>query len=281
MKIIRIINNNVVVIIENKKEVILCGKGIGFQKKFGDLVDESNIEKVFRMDIETNKQFQEIIKNIPMEHIDIVTDIISEAKSSLGRRLNDTIYINLVDHISTAIQRAKDGIIIRNALYHEIKKFYPEEFAIGKMAIKKIKDKLGIELADDEIIFIALHFVGAEMDADVETDKMIEAMTEIVNFIRRIYGIEMNEDDVFYYRFITHLKFFVARLFTGQVYENVPDDGLLEIITNRYQDAFSCVEKISSFIFNKYGYRVSDEEKVYLTIHIARIVSKSRNDENS
>ncbi len=49
MKIHKILNNNVVCTIkENNSEIILMGRGLGFQKKVGDTIDESKIEKNIR-----------------------------------------------------------------------------------------------------------------------------------------------------------------------------------------------------------------------------------------
>lgn len=49
MKITRVINNNTVVVVSNKKELVLMGAGIGFQKRPGDQVEIKRIEKVFQI----------------------------------------------------------------------------------------------------------------------------------------------------------------------------------------------------------------------------------------
>lgn len=46
MKIAKVINNNVISVIENGKELVIMGRGIAFQKRPGDEVDETKIEKV-------------------------------------------------------------------------------------------------------------------------------------------------------------------------------------------------------------------------------------------
>lgn len=43
----------------------------------------------------------------------------------------------------------------------------------------------------------------------------------------------------------------------------------------RYKNAYQCVNQIEKFIENKYDYRLSNEEKLYLTIHIERVVYKT------
>ena len=47
MKIEKVLNNNVVQALDNNVEYIVMGKGLGFQKRVGDLVDKEKIEKTF------------------------------------------------------------------------------------------------------------------------------------------------------------------------------------------------------------------------------------------
>ncbi|TBW74067.1 CAT RNA binding domain-containing protein, partial [Staphylococcus epidermidis] len=47
----KILNNNVIICINSNQEVILIGKGIGFNKKPGMVVDDNaSIEKVYKLD---------------------------------------------------------------------------------------------------------------------------------------------------------------------------------------------------------------------------------------
>nr|1L1C_A Chain A, Transcription antiterminator licT [Bacillus subtilis]1L1C_B Chain B, Transcription antiterminator licT [Bacillus subtilis] len=51
MKIAKVINNNVISVVnEQGKELVVMGRGLAFQKKSGDDVDEARIEKVFTLD---------------------------------------------------------------------------------------------------------------------------------------------------------------------------------------------------------------------------------------
>lgn len=48
MKILKVFNNNSVAAISDELgDIILTGSGIGFQKRIGDEVDESRIEKTY------------------------------------------------------------------------------------------------------------------------------------------------------------------------------------------------------------------------------------------
>ena len=86
MKISKVINNNVLSAFdENGQEVVLMGRGLGFKAKTGDDIDESRVQKVFCIENSAlSRQFQEMISNIPMEHMQISADIISYAKNECG-----------------------------------------------------------------------------------------------------------------------------------------------------------------------------------------------------
>ncbi|MCG3057074.1 PRD domain-containing protein, partial [Escherichia coli] len=73
---------------------------------------------------EENEKFQEILKSLPEEHIQVAEEIISYAEQQLGVTLSDHVHIALSDHLSFAIERLSRGILIQNKLLHEIKALY-------------------------------------------------------------------------------------------------------------------------------------------------------------
>ena len=49
MIIDKVLNNNVIVVKDKHIEKVIMGRGISFQKKVGDEIDPSKIEKVFTL----------------------------------------------------------------------------------------------------------------------------------------------------------------------------------------------------------------------------------------
>ncbi len=166
MKVIKVINNNIIKSYDAKnQEVLVMGCGIGFKKKPGDEVDDSLIEKIYtNIDKTTSNRLTELLEKVPLEHIQLTNDIISYAKASLGKKLNDNIYLTLTDHINFAISRIRQGLTLKNALLWEIKRFYNHEYLVGKESLAMVEKRLGIVLPEDEAGFIALHLVNATMD---------------------------------------------------------------------------------------------------------------------
>ena len=263
MQIYKILNNNAAVVRDEQGlEKIVMGKGICFQKKTGTQIDPAVIDKTFFLSTEdASNKFQVLVQDIPMEHITIGEEIIAEAKSRLGKRLNDMIYISLIDHVHTSIVRFLEGITVKNVLLWDIKRFYKEEYEIGLWALAQMNSQLKVQLPEDEAGFIALHLANAQMDDTVMHNmyEITKIMQEILNIVKYFFHIEFQEDNVYYYRFITHLKFFAKRLVDHNNYQDDENDDLLEVIRQKYEKSYQCVEKITQFISKKYGYLMSRE----------------------
>lgn len=276
-EITKVINNNIVCSIDsNGKEVILRGLGIGFQKKKKDCIEEEKVEKVYRIaDKEVSGKLQELLEEIPLEYVSTCTDIIDYAKQSLTRRLNDNIYITLTDHISFAIERKNQNLEYKNALLSEIKSFYPKEYEIGLKAIEIIKERLSVELSCDEAAFIALHIVNAELDTDmcnmVSITEMIQSIIEIVECY---YKKELKKDTLHFDRFITHLKYFGQRVFQNKITKD-DDMTFQKMVREHLVKEYECAEQIRNFVEETYHKRITEEEMIFLTVHLRRIIAES------
>ncbi len=140
MIIDKILNNNVVVVVDqDKKEKVVMGRGLAFKKRPGDSFDDSLIEKIFELSTTTIGQFEELLKDIPLEYFKLVEEVVEYAKLSLDTKFSDLIYVSLVDHIHSSLKRYQDGISINNALLWEIKKFYPNEYLVGLYALDRLE----------------------------------------------------------------------------------------------------------------------------------------------
>lgn len=274
MKIKKVVNNNIVISDDSSdKEVVVMGRGIGFQKKIGEDIDESMIEKVYIDSDELSvSKLTQLLSEIPLEHIQVANEIISFAKVSLGQKLSDKIYLTLSDHINYAIERVNEGIPIKNELLWEIKRFYNHHYLIGREALSMIQNKLGVTLPEDEAGFIALHIVNAELDMDKVSQiaEMTEVIQNILNIIKYHFNIELDEYSLNYERLITHLKFFAQRLFTD-VSLDEEDDSFIFMLKEKYKVEYECTLKVRDYILKEYGRDLQENELIYLTIHIRRV----------
>jgi beta-glucoside operon transcriptional antiterminator len=275
MVVEKIINNNIISSFDEKgNEIVVMGRGLGFKVKPGQTIDQEKVEKIFRMDNDQEaKQLEAVLADIPIENIQLCNEIISYAKTVIKSKLSKNIYITLTDHINYAITRYQEGVHFTNALKWEIKKFYHEEFEAGKKAVELIRERIGIDMTEDEAASIALHFVNAELGIEIsntiDVTKLIQNVLKIITYH---FQLVINEDTINYERFITHLKFFSQRVVTNNNNTGV-DEELYQMVKNQYPAAYACTEKIKAYVEQEYHIELPKEEMVYLTIHIKRIVS--------
>lgn len=278
LQIKKILNNNVVVTSDGKNnEMILMGKGLAFQKKIGDDIDINKIDKQYHLrDGEIADRFQSLLEEVPVSYFELAADIVTMAKDKISAELNDSIYFALTDHLYTSIQRTKDEIPVKNFLLWDIKRFYPKEFQVGLAAISLIKKRYRIALSEDEAGFVALHVVNAQIDSGNDNAyELTQIMQEIVQIVSYYFKVQFDESSIYFERFITHLRYFASQIISGRQHQEDTDVELLEIIQKKYHNAYQSVLKVSEYIKDKFGYSVSNDEKLYLTIHIARLVQKT------
>lgn len=269
----KVINNNIISAYEKSgAEVIVMGRGIGFKKKQGEVVPADQISKIFRIKSRTlTEQFKELLANMPLERVRISDEIISHAKDHLKLKLNQSIYVTLTDHINFAIERVSQGIEPQNALLWEIKRFYPQEFQLGIYALELIQDRLDILLPEDEAGFIALHFVNAEYGTDIrDAVKFPNQMQAIVDIVERDLGILLDESSLHYERFMTHIKFLIQRIYRKELLSS-EDRELSLLMQRKYPREYQCSVKVAEYIMQATGSRLSEEEIMYLSVHIRRV----------
>lgn len=273
--ITKVVNNNIVCSVDDKgNEIMLRGLGIGFQKKPNDMVSSSKIEMIYRSsNSEIYNKIQQLISEIPSQHLTISTTIIEYASKNLSKNLNDNLIITLTDHLNFAIERHKNNMAYKNPLLWEIKSFYPEEYQIGLYALDLVKNELSVLLSEDEASFIALHIVNAELDATMSsTFQITELIQSILHIVSNYYDISLDESSLYYARFITHLKYFGQRLFQHKT-TSEDDTAFQEIISKRYPRDYECATLIRRHVEKEYHQKVSDDEMIFLTVHLRRITT--------
>ncbi|MEI5994300.1 BglG family transcription antiterminator LicT [Candidatus Enterococcus mansonii] len=280
MEILKILNNNVVIVLnEENEEVILMGNGLGFQMKAGSHVDSAKIEKVFKLENQIeSEQIEQLLADIPEEIIELSYKILSHAKKVLNKELNETAFIAIADHLHASIQREKKNIPVKNFLLWDIKRFFPTELEIARTAIQLVNQQLNTSLTDDEAGFLALHLTNAQLDNNHEDAiSLTQLIEEIITVIKYTLRINLAENDIYFQRFITHLKFFTERIIKGTtttLEENQVENQLFFLVTNQYPEAFEATKKVAELLKSRRNYTMSKDEQVYITIHLARIIDK-------
>ena len=277
MRIKKVINNNILCVVDDRGgEMIVTGRGLGFKRKIGERVDPALFEKTYHMEGKAEqRKLRELVAQIPIEHLRLTQDLIEYIKSQISTPLNESLLITLADHISFAIKRKQDGIEFANPLEGAIISYYPTEYHLGQHCLRVIREETRTDLNSSEAAFIALHIVNAELNTSMsvmmDITKLIEGALEVVEYY---YQKKFDRESLDFSRFVVHLRYFAQRLFQGQA---IPDgsgenDALFrQMIARSCKQHYRCAQCVGDYVRNTYHKELTEEELIYLTIHLKRI----------
>lgn len=276
MKVIKKINNNVAVCLDNhNNELIAFGKGIGFPSMPYEMDDLSKIDRTY---YGIDSTYIELINEIPESVFLLTSRIVDIARSYLDCELTANFVFTLADHIHFAIQRTKKNLSYKHSLLPEIDYFYEKEIEMGELAVKLVARELHVVLPKEEVGNIAMHFIqSSSMYQKDDFDSQIEYIIgQIKQIIERKTSVIIEEKDFNYLRFVTHLKYLLKRINKREEFKS-ENDKLFEHMIIEFPDTYQIALEIKTFLLNEKNWELNQEEIMYLMLHINRL--KIREDE--
>ena len=265
-EIIKVFNNNAVLVEADGEEKILYGKGIGFGKKTGrKLEDGAVIEKIYSVD---KQSFHLLAQQTEDYIIGASEDMIFRVEQALGEELNAKVHTSLIDHIAFMVKRLQNGEEILNPFLVQTEILYQEEFTIARQAISALEKALKLKIPEGEIAFIALHIHSSraqnQLSSTIRHAFVINTLTE---FIEDELHFEIDKKSLDYIRFVTHLRFTIQRLTNGEPVENI----LLEQVKAAYADSFALATRMGGIIREELHLIAEEAEIGYLAVYIERL----------
>lgn len=278
MEVLRVFNNNVVLARDAERgEVILTGRGLGFQTKPGAQVDQAKVVRVFLPEDGRNADnFGALVAAIPPEHLALADQALQIARRDTTP-VSSTTVVALADHLSFAIKRLRQGIHLEYPLRAEVAHLYPDELRTAQRVLDFVNTRAEQTLPEEEAVPIALHLVNAGFaTGDLSlTYQMTGVFTQLFDVLEQAYERLFERDTVNAARFITHLRYFFVRAQTGQQL----DDGastLSKAIREAYPEAYATALKLQAVLELRLGTPLTEDEVTYLTLHVARMVEDFR-----
>ena len=270
MKVIRNINNNVSICVDgNNRQVVVFGKGVGFIKPPNDIA-LSKIEQTF---YNIDESTLEMLSNIDENIINIAKKIIDYARRLISDKdFSVNVVLTLSDHISFAIERQKKNMNIKLPIVYDIQYLFNRECEVGKYALDLIKKDLFISLPQEEVSYIALHLINAEIQEDKEIDdeKVIDNIASIVS---RVMEIEIDRTSFNFSRFTTHIYYLLKRCKNKEQLQT-ENEKMYESLIDNYPKTHDCIKSIAAYFKSDLNIELSDEEKLYMMLHVNRLYQR-------
>jgi len=278
----RVYNNNTVLVdVGRKDQAIIQGKGVGFQKRHGDDVSPTQVERIFYLNTDEAKQrFGTLLKDVPIDITMTSFAIIEMARQTFNYPVLDYIYVTLTDHISQTYKHLIAGKYQKSTV-PDIRDKYPTEYAIADKAVSMINHDLNVHFPKDAAQAIALHFInarGTETEADTEQiDKADfgDNVNKIVKSVFAEYGITRNITNQNYFdRLMIHLQYLVERLQTHEEDKRVLNQSIESDFQKLYPKSYKIADEICTKIQKRLDITLNDNELVYFVIHIQRLIQE-------
>lgn len=275
MIVVKNINNNVALCLDSKgQEVVVFGKGVGFLKP----PSEVPLSKIQRTFYDLNHKFLPLLDDIPLDVIDFTSRQVAQIRGKLPYETNANLIMTLADHLAFAMTRAKKGIYTPMPSIYEMEQNYPVEVEIGRQIVKAMEQTFHVKLPKGEVQGVAMHFINAslgspssgQLTAEEEYETILERMTQIVEHALQV---TIRRDTFNYARFATHVQYLLKRV---QADSPIDSDNLqmYASIRDEYKDVSACVDQIHEYLQRNWSIDLSEEEKLYLIMHINRVISQ-------
>ncbi|GAA0746621.1 PRD domain-containing protein [Clostridium oceanicum] len=265
----KVLNNNVIIAQKDNEDVILVGKGIGFNAKKGDLLSRYKVEKIFiKKTPKIKDTYNKVLNKIDKKIVGISEEIIDAAEKELGAKLNEGVHISLPDHINFALRRTEKGINIENPFLEELRILYPKELKIALDAVDMINERLNVKLPKDEAGFICLHIQAGitkqEVSQSLEYTKKISKVMELIS---KLTKTKVSKQSLSYMRTLTHINFMIERVKNHKPIRN----ELLSSIKREMNYEFSIAIKVAMLIERLFNIKIPEDEMGYIALHLKRL----------
>ena len=278
MIIEKVLNNNAVLSTDSDgKEVVVLGKGIAFKKSPKDAIDNELITGIYELK-GTKNELVQLASEIPYEYFEISQRIASDARRALNSNLDERLELRLADHIYFAIDKLGKGIRTPNLMLGELMQYYPKEYEIGNKYVSEINERFNCDMDENEAGFIAFHLASSQgTNGTLDAGALMDEIKRIVGAVEKFFNTEIDRNSQNYSRFIVHLKFFLTKVLSGEKKDDISleNDSLYQMLCDKNSDVLDCLKRINAILLLDYDYELTDSDKMYLIIHIARVIKNN------
>ncbi|WP_392486227.1 BglG family transcription antiterminator [Haloimpatiens sp. FM7315] len=246
-------------------------------------INNFDIEKLdYRIDFINYKNIKSMF---PWIDILYIQGIIQEAEMKLGFYFTEQAFINLIVHITIAIERIKSKKYIQTdmGICKDIALKNVNEYKTANWIVTKLQEKYKIKFPEKEISYITIHILGGKIQENngnkdmnlLEStcdDQILRIAKEIMKLSSDILGVDITNDKNLLTSLILHLRPTIIRLKYGLTLNN----PMLEAIKKDYTSIFGAVWACNGIFEKELGISINEDEVGYITIHIGLAYERAK-----
>lgn len=266
------LNHNTVIAIgkEDNREYLLIGKGIGFGKKVTERIDPPEGTTVYSLQEHTARgSAMDLVKEMDPVFLEIAEEVLKEGEKIFGK-IDWSILFPMADHIAFAVRRIQNGEQISNPLTLDIQALFHMEYKTAECVRFILRERLGVEIDEHEIGYIALHIHSAIEDENVALSMQIaRTVRECIELVEEQTGQRIDIQSLSYNRLMNHVRYMAARAIKGERLKLNMNDYM----SVKFPEAFRLAQRVCGHLERYLRKNLEEAEIGYLAMHIERVAS--------
>ncbi|MEE1196664.1 MAG: PRD domain-containing protein [Lachnospiraceae bacterium] len=268
----KVLNHNAVIGIhgDTNQEYLILGKGAGFGKKISERIEKRAGDMVYSLQESTERgDSGKLVNSIDPLYLEIANEVLDEAEK-VFKTLDRNVLFPLADHMEYAVKRIQNHEQISNPLTEDIRILFYMEYKVAQSVQPILRERMGIEMDDDEIGYISLHIHSAIQDENVSQAMQIaRAVRECITLVEQEIGRPIDVLSLSYNRLMNHIRYMVARVLNKEQLKLNMND-YMEI---KFPKAFQLARYICDEVGLMLKCSIDQVEIGYLAMHIERVTS--------
>jgi beta-glucoside operon transcriptional antiterminator len=219
-----------------------------------------------------------MLNGIPSDVIEFTAQILNRLQGDITYSLNSNLVLTLADHISFALERAKKGIYLHMPMIYDLEQNYPMEVKAARRFLQAAERRYHVKLPKNEVVGVAMNLINARNEEGSDRIKRTkesqeEILENVTKIVEKELDIHISRDTFNYTRFATHVQYLLTRL---REHKQVRSCNLqmYDTVRDECGDVSDCVDKLGEYFEKMYQTELTEEEKLYLIIHINRVCTK-------
>lgn len=269
---VKVLNENIVLAVqtEDQKEYLLIGEGIGRGRRVSERFEKPDGGSVYSLCEETERgNAGDLVKGIDPVCLEIAEKVLKRSEEVFGR-VDHRMLFPLADHLAFAVQRIRANEQISNPLTSDIRALFHMEYKVAESVRGLLKERIGVEIDEHEIGYIALHIHSAVEEENVEMSMQIaSAVRECVEMVEEVSGKKIDTMTLAYNRLMNHIRYMAGRAVKG---EELKLD-MNEYMSLKYPASYMMAKIICEKLEKQLHKPLADVEIGYLAMHIERVAS--------
>lgn len=264
-----ILNNNSVIVDGYLNETILIGKGLGFGRKPGEVLNKGlEYEKAYQL-LNKATEFSRIVNGYDENIVVMVMDTIQQIMEQNSDEFTMNDFVTIADHLAAMFERILKGEAILSFFSHETRTLYPASFARANDIARLIEKDHGVILPEAEVAYIALYL---ENLISAKSKREVEKMSVIIEGIRDVLeeqnDLIIDKEMLAYSRFLIHINMIVK---SSTFHKSTLSPTISKAILSTYTVYAKIGKQIIETIEAEVDHKLSESELVYIVIHLVNL----------